>query len=600
MKKRSQRIQSILSPFRVKLLLAFFLCILLPLIILGVILYRVTYRIAADSILNSAIMVDDQLNVQINNRINQAENAADSIQFNMYSLSYAGENLTDILSMFNELRNNIYLYKTTFGFRHIYVFLPEDQLGASEGLYFLPLEQFSEFDLSERELDDLGTNSIWLYHPDVQIPFILSGSDTPEDVIACCRILKNQSTGNLDYAYAILISPYEFSDSFAETFSDSQFTSYLLSKEGQIMAHTDKSKCGGSLDGETLSSITGHKESCYFQNQIHYHKVQLDNGWYHVTEIPEKYIKENTMVLLNTIAATLVITISVTVFVIIMISGNLTKRLRRLSAAMETFRLGKTPPDEMSTLITPAKAPLQYDEIDQLSNTFMNMRSSLNKSMQSILELSLSEERLKYQLLQSQINPHFLYNILGTIKTCQSIGKLDIAEQMITDLTQFYRLSLRKSGDLITIRDELEIARLYLELEKTCHKDALTWEINAEDGIENYLICRFTLQPFLENSILHGYSQENPDIHIVLDVSYGDDDVIITIRDNGIGIPPEKLKELKQTLKEKTVDYEKHFGIGNVNSRISSPSFGNGSVRIDSHLGEGTQIIITFAQMEEQ
>ena len=67
---------------------------------------------------------------------------------------------------------------------------------------------------------------------------------------------------------------------------------------------------------------------------------------------------------------------------------------------------------------------------------------------------------------------------------------------MIANLTAFYRLTLRKSKELIPIKDELEIARLYLEMEKLCHKDNLDWEIEAEDGIENFLICKFTLQPF--------------------------------------------------------------------------------------------------------
>ncbi|MFQ7499305.1 MAG: sensor histidine kinase, partial [Blautia coccoides] len=230
---------------------------------------------------------------------------------------------------------------------------------------------------------------------------------------------------------------------------------------------------------------------------------------------------------------------------------------------------------------------------------FQNMQESLNQNMDSILELSLSEERLKYQLLQSQINPHFLYNILGSVKTCISLERLDTAQEMITDLTRFYRLTLRKSGDLITIKDELEIARLYLEMEKLCHKDSLSWEIRAEDGIQNFLICRFTLQPFLENSIQHGISRQTPCVHILLDVSYGDDTVIITIKDNGAGIAPRQLEELRATLKNKTVDYQKHFGIGNVNKRLSSPSFGSGTVQVESRLNEGTEIVITFEQMEE-
>ena len=249
--------------------------------------------------------------------------------------------------------------------------------------------------------------------------------------------------------------------------------------------------------------------------------------------------------------------------------------------------------------ITYGNRVLLFSVVITLGITFEKMQHSLNDNLQSILELSLTEERLKYQLLQSQINPHFLYNILGSIQTCQSLGKLDIANQMLTNLTRFYRMTLRKSKDLISIRDELTIAQLYLEMEKLCHNDNLTWEINMEDGIDNFLICKFTLQPFLENSILHGLSQKTPEVHISIDLSYGDDTVIIVITDNGIGMAKEQLLELQKTLDEKIVNYEKHFGIGNVNKRISNPYFGNGGISVESCLYEGTSITIEFDQMEK-
>ena len=597
MKNIYKKLRSIFSGFRIKLLVAFFICTLLPLSIIGSIFYRVTYDIASDRIINSTILADDQLNTQINGRINQTENVADSIQYNMYTLAHYGSNLDEYLSAFNEVRNNIYLYKTTFDFHHIMIFLPQNQIGAAEGLYFYSIKDFFNYYLPDDQLINPGTDSIWFYQPNLKLPFILSQTDSENDVIACCRVLRNQSSQELEYAYLIFLNPYEFSNILQETFSDSRITSYIISDDRKIMAHTDISKCGTRLTQEIFSSISSHSETTYVENQTHYHSVRLDNGWYHVTEIPERYIRDNTRVLLKTILITILIMIPLTILIIILLSGNLTVRLRRLSTAMQNFQLGKEVSQE--NLFPVSKDPYFYDEIDTLGLTFTDMQSSLNENMKSILDLSLSEEKLKYQLLQSQINPHFLYNILGTIKTCQSMGKLDIADQMITDLTRFYRLSLRKSKDLISIKDELEIARLYLEMEKLCHNDTLSWEIHAEDGIENYLICKFTLQPFLENCIQHGYSRSTTSIHIRMDIMYGDDEVIITIADNGVGIQPEQLKELQDTLENKTVNYEKHFGIGNVNKRISSPSFGNGSVQIESTPGEGTEVTIIFEQMEE-
>lgn len=599
MNKFSDRIKSVFSHFQAKLLLAFLVCTLVPLGTIGFIFYHVTYQIAEDKIMSSALLADDQLNVQMNDRIRQTENVADSIQYDMYTLSQTDSSSTQFLSVFGSVRNDISMFKTTFGYYHISIFLPRDQTGADEGLYFHPLDQLDSFRIPEKKRLNPGTDSIWFYHPNMQIPFILSDGYTSKDVIVCCRLLRNQGTGVTEYAYTILIDPSEFSEALGETFNETDITSYLVAEDGTIMAHSNAGLCGTSLAAETLQLVTEKKTGTVKNRDISYHTSRLDNGWYHVTEIPGSYIRKNTQVLLKTLVFTLLISLPLTVLVIIMISGNLAKRLKRLSLAMETFHLGKNTHHPVPDLVPPAKSPSSYDEIDRLGVTFQNMQESLNKNMDSILELSLSEERLKYQLLQSQINPHFLYNILGSVKTCISLGRLDTAEEMITDLTQFYRLTLRKSGDLIRIEDELEIARLYLEMEKLCHKDSLSWEIHAEDGIQNFLICRFTLQPFLENSIQHGISRQTPSVHIFLDVSYGDDTVIITITDDGAGIAPRQLEELCATLKNKTVDYQKHFGIGNVNKRLSSPSFGNGTVHVESRLNEGTKIMITFEQMED-
>ena len=115
---------------------------------------------------------------------------------------------------------------------------------------------------------------------------------------------------------------------------------------------------------------------------------------------------------------------------------------------MEAFQLGHDP-EHLSIVTVPhPDDPSRYDEIDRLGITFEDMQHTIAGNLKSIVNLSVNEERLKYQLLQSQINPHFLYNILGSIRTCQSLGKLDIADQMIADLTAFYRLTLRKFPDL--------------------------------------------------------------------------------------------------------------------------------------------------------
>lgn len=587
------------SSFQAKLLAAFLVATLLPLICVALVSYNVSYNLARDRITNSVLMSDEQLLFQLNSRLNQTENVADTIQFQMYSFEHTPNNQIDSLKTFNSMRSNISLYKSTFDFYHIYIFLRPDQTGADESLYFFSTDRLTNYGITESDLDFMGSSSLWLLKKNTSLPKVVSSPKTKADTILCFRALKNKSSGVLEYAYCIALDAEEFSRYLQAASSDSAISSYILTPQGQIAAHSDSSLNETWISDSVKDMLFTNANSFFKNNQTYYNCRTLDNGWLHITEIPESYIQNDTQILIQPLLFTVIISLPLTILTVILFSRKLTSRIAALSYAMESFHLGHDP-ENLSIITLPHPDDISsYDEIDRLGITFEDMQHTIAKNLKSIVSLSINEERLKYQLLQSQINPHFLYNILGTIRTCQALGKLDIADQMLTNLTAFYRLTLRKSKELIPIKDELEIARLYLEMEKLCHKDNLDWEINAEDGIENFMICKFTLQPFLENSILHGLSAATPEVFISIHVLYGDDTVVIAIEDNGAGIPPETLDQLRYAIDHKIINYEKHFGISNVSARISNPLYGNGAVRIDSHPGNGTYVTIEFQQMED-
>ena len=581
----------IFSKYHHRLIFSFLICTLLPLILMGSVLYSITHKIAGDSILNSIILADDQLNIRINNRLNQAEKVSNTIQYDMYSLMQKMSDTREDFAIISNVRDNISLLKSTFDFYHIDIFLDDKNIAASEGLFFHPLS-----DLRKTGLEDIiNSNQKWIYKKQYNLPYVINNTKNTQDVIACFNVLNNQVSGNTEYVYLVLLRTDELSKMLQESFDNVNLTGYIIDQNGTVISHTSKELIGTKINNIDLNI---NPDNTIVENSsLYYHIVVLDNGWYHITEIPKNYIFKHIYTLLRTFIIIIFLSVPIILLVIFFTSINLTDRISKLSSAMDNFKLGKKSIEV--DYISALDNNYSFDEVDKLGLTFLNMQSSINKNMQSILELTLSEEKLKYQLLQSQINPHFLYNILGTIQTCQTIGKIDIANHMISNLTRFYRMSLRKSDEKIKIKDELEISKLYLEMEQLCRQDTLSWTINAEEGIENFLICKFTLQPFLENSILHGYSSEKPNIHININVCYGDDEVIITIEDNGCGIPNDKLEQIRYKLSNHIVDYNQHFGICNVNKRISNTDFGNGIVLIESEERKGTKIIIKYAQMED-
>lgn len=581
----------IFSKYHHRLIFSFLICTLLPLILMGSVLYSITHKIAGDSILNSIILADDQLNIRINNRLNQAEKVSNTIQYDMYSLMQKMSDTREDFAIISNVRDNISLLKSTFDFYHIDIFLDDKNIAASEGLFFHPLS-----DLRKTGLEDIiNSNQKWIYKKQYNLPYVINNTKNTQDVIACFNVLNNQVSGNTEYVYLVLLRTDELSKMLQESFDNVNLTGYIIDQNGTVISHTSKELIGTKINNIDLNI---NPDNTIVENSsLYYHIVVLDNGWYHITEIPKNYIFKHIYTLLRTFIIIIFLSVPIILLVIFFTSINLTDRISKLSSAMDNFKLGKKSIDV--DYISALDNNYSFDEVDKLGLTFLNMQSSINKNMQSILELTLSEEKLKYQLLQSQINPHFLYNILGTIQTCQTIGKIDIANRMISNLTRFYRMSLRKSDEKIKIKDELEISKLYLEMEQLCRQDTLSWTINAEEGIENFLICKFTLQPFLENSISHGYSSEKTNIHININICYGDDEVIITIEDNGCGIPNDKLEQIRYKLSNHIVDYNQHFGICNVNKRISNTDFGNGIVLIESEERKGTKIIIKYAQMED-
>ena len=292
------------------------------------------------------------------------------------------------------------------------------------------------------------------------------------------------------------------------------------------------------------------------------------------------------------------IIVPLTMLSIIWVADQMTNKINHLSHSMSEIKMDDVIDSTQIDKLVPSSST-HLDEIDSLTVTCANMISELNSSFENNLQLKIQEEKLNYQLLQSQINPHFLYNILASVQNLLSFGEITKANKMLADLSLFYKGLLRTSNDLIPIKKELEIAQLYMEMEALCTDNLFDWNIDMEEGIENFLICKFTLQPILENSIQHGFKGNGIHMHIDISIRYDDDMIEIMISDNGIGMSPEKLNELREGIVSKQIHYEKHVGISNINSRICSSLQGHGTLRVESNKDTGTTIYIRIPQLLE-
>ena len=585
------------TSFRFKLIIIFLLGAIIPSIVIAVVGYKTSYKIAENKIAESVSLSNTQLVQQVNDRFTQMVNVLDSAQNYSYTLDkMPQEPLDEYLNYFGYIRNHITTLMNNFNLFQISIFLGPDKFVSNEGLMFYRLDQINRYHIFREDITNLGISSKWFFRHNLNYPQIISnGKKDISSIIAAQSFSKDNM---LESATFSIIRTDELNDLLLHSFSETPINSFILTPDYYIAAHKDSSYVGSKLDSDIFKDYVSNVNQGFFiyDNQ-HCLVSSLNNDFYLVTQIPQTYIQSNIKEIIHTIFVSILFIIPSIIFVVLLSSNTLTKKLRNLSHVVN------------STVITNNTISSQNfdsyfnldtefnDDIDQLALNYLNMTKTIENSFNEILNLSVQKERLNYQLLQSQINPHFLYNILNSIHNCQTLGKVDIANQMIMDLSKFYRILLRKNNDLITIEEEIEIINLYLEMEYLCQNGSLTWEVYLDEGIEGFIIPKFTLQPILENCIKHGMNNGKVGIHVSISILYKEDTILITITDNGIGIPDKILLPLQYHLAQKIVDTEKNFGLCNVNARISHPHYGSGQITISSILGEGTQVSIEFQQM---
>ena len=200
--------------------------------------------------------------------------------------------------------------------------------------------------------------------------------------------------------------------------------------------------------------------------------------------------------------------------------------------------------------------------------------------------------KAEFELLQAQINPHFLYNTLDAIVWSAEAGNQKQVIDMVGSLSDFFRTSLNKGKEIVTVREDLHHVRSYLEIQQIRYLDILSYEIHVPEELYDYKVPKITLQPLVENALYHGIKNKRGGGKIVV---LGWDDVdsyYIQVKDNGIGMTKERLDEIRNALKEAVPKENVLYGLYNVNERIRL-NLGEGyGIEIESKYEEGTKVTL--------
>lgn len=357
---------------------------------------------------------------------------------------------------------------------------------------------------------------------------------------------------------------------------------YLMDERGNMVYHPQQQLLYAGLKKEEAGRLACLGDGTYVEDTVIYTTQKVPNSTWRVVGV--SYIDETVnesfwqMTRVVLLASALIL---VAAFVVAyVLSRSLSRPLQQLENAMEAFE--QNADGFVFNAITGTR------EVEELSDSFHHMVGRIQRLMTAVREEEVALRKTELKALQAQINPHFLYNTLSMMNWMAiRSNQMDISKVTLA-LSTFYRTALSKGEDMVTVENCIRNMEAYLEIQLTMHDNNFTVEWETDPEIKNEKMPKLLLQPVVENAIEHGIDEkEEGDKKISLSFKGVGDDVVITVRDNGMGMEQEKAETL--------VAYQaKGYGLKNVNDRIRL-LYGEGyGIRIFSAPGEGTNVVMRF------
>lgn len=364
---------------------------------------------------------------------------------------------------------------------------------------------------------------------------------------------------------------------------------FLMDGEGSIIYHPQQQLLYAGLKSEDTASLAGLADGSYADDTVIYCLTSVaDSDWRvvgvsYVDELVNRSMRE--MMRLS-------LWLSVLVLLAALLTSRLLSRLlgrplRDLASAM-----GKFETDADHFTYQPVTGTR---EVRELSGSFGHMVLRIQRLMSTVRQEEVNLRKTELKALQAQINPHFLYNTLDSIAWMCEQGRNGDAVKMIHALARLFRISISKGHELIPISREIEHAQNYLEIQQYRYKNQFTYTFDVDPECLDYYCNKITLQPIIENAIIHGLDLLVEEGRINVRVQQEGDGILFCVEDNGVGMSPEQAAAI---LNEDSHD-RTGIGIKNVNDRLKIYFGGQYGLRVVSELDVGTRVEIRMPKIKE-
>ena len=402
-------------------------------------------------------------------------------------------------------------------------------------------------------------------------------------------------------AYKAYLAVYYSDDKLTSILSDNLSlegsVSYIVNERDSIVATSDPSLSGiYQLDYDTIRasfmSSNNFIERNILDTKIYAGFYSISNtDWFMVTILPSPPLIHESNRLMIQIALIYAVFLVLALIFANVLAHSITGRLSSVIRQMQTVRHG--PP-------TPMESPQAHDEIGDLIDTYNYMTRKMEELMETQAKAAEDLRIAEFNSLQAQINPHFLYNTMDMINWMALQGQTDEISHAVQSLSRFYKLTLSRKKGISTIARELEHVTIYVQLQNMRYHDSIELITDIPDELSEYQIPKLTLQPVVENSILHGIlEKESKSGTIVITGWMENEDVVLLVSDDGVGIPPEILSTILSG-NGNSQSGGTNIAVYNTHRRLQILYGSNYGLTYSSQPGEGTEVEIRFPAHREK
>lgn len=402
-------------------------------------------------------------------------------------------------------------------------------------------------------------------------------------------------------AYKAYLAVYYSDDKLTSILSDNLSlegsVSYIVNERDAIVATSDPSLSGiYQLDYDTIKasfmSSNNFIERNILDTKVYAGFYSISNtDWFMVTVLPSPPLIHASNRLMIQIALIYAVFLVLALIFANVLAHSITGRLSSVIRQMQTVRHG--PP-------TPMDSPSAHDEIGDLIDTYNYMTRKMDELMKTQAKAAEDLRIAEFNSLQAQINPHFLYNTMDMINWMALQGQTDEISHAVQSLSRFYKLTLSRQKGISTIARELEHVTIYVQLQNMRYHDSIELITDIPDELSEYQIPKLTLQPVVENSILHGIlEKESKSGTIVITGWMENEDVVLLVSDDGVGIPPEILSTILSG-NGNSQSGGTNIAVYNTHRRLQILYGNDYGLTYSSKLGEGTEVEIRFPAHREK